>query len=120
MVSPNELKNGHFFRGPHELKTQPLLDRYGNNLESFITAAERVGGEGLGMADAAYRFIALPKIPIHYLFWKGDEEFVSRISILFDHSIENHIPVDIIWGLVTLVSDAILSLPSSSSIVKTC
>ena len=120
MVSPNELKTGHFFRGPHELKTQPLLVRYGNDLEGFKKAAEFAGGEELGLADAAYRFEALPKIPLHYLFWKGDEEFGPRLSVLFDRSIEYHLAADMIWGLVTLVSESILSLPSSSSADKAC
>lgn len=120
MVSVKELKTGHFFKGPHELKTQPLLDRYGNDLGSLKKAAERAGGEELGLADAAYRFAAFPKIPLHYLFWKGDEEFAPRLSVLFDRSIEHHIPADVIWGLVTLVSDAILSPPSSLSAEKAC
>ena len=113
MVSAKELRTGHFFKGPHELKTQPLLDLYGNDLEGFKKAAERAGGEDLGLADAAYKFEAFPKIPLHYLFWKKDEEFDPRLSVLFDRSIEYHIPADIIWGLVTLVSDEILSLPST-------
>ena len=120
MVSAKELRTGHFFTGPHELKTQPLLNRHGNDLEGFKKAAERAGGEDLGLADAAYKFEALPKIPLHYLFWKGDEEFDPRLSVLFDRSIEYHLAADIIWGLVTLVSDAILSLPSSSSAEKAC
>ena len=119
MISVKELKTGHFFRGPHELKTQPLLDRYGKDLEGFKKAAECAGGEELNLADAAYRFVALPKVPLHYLFWKGDEEFDPRLSVLFDRSIEYHIPADIIWGLVTLVSDTILSFSSSSNAEKT-
>ena len=120
MISVKELKTGHFFTGPHELKTQPLLDRYGNDLEGLRKAAERAGGEELGLADAAYRFVALPKIPLHYLFWKGDDEFSPCLSVLFDRSIEYHIPADVIWGLVTLVSDVILSLPPSSNAEKAC
>jgi hypothetical protein len=118
MVSAKELRTGHFFKGPHELKTQPLLNRYGNDLEGFRKAAERAGGEELVLADAAYRFEALPKIPLHYLLWKGDEEFSPRLSVLFDRSIEYHLAADAIWGLVTLVSDAILSVSSSSSAEK--
>lgn len=116
MVSANELKTGHFFTGPHELKTQPILERYGNDVEGFKKAAERVGGEAMDLADAAYRFKALPKIPLHYLFWKGDEEFEPRLSVLFDRSVEYHLAADIIWGLVTLVSDALLAFPSSFSL----
>jgi hypothetical protein len=120
MVSAKELKTGHFFRGPHDLKTEPILDRYGNDLEAFKKAAENAGGVELGLADAAYRFMAFPRIPLHYLFWKGDEEFDPRLSVLFDRSIEYHLPADMIWGLVTLVSDAILEFPSSSRAEKVC
>lgn len=120
MVSVKELRTGNFFKGPHDLKTQALLDCYGNDLKGFKKAAECAGGEELSLADAAYRFAALPKIPLHYLFWRGDEEFDPRLSILFDRSIEYHLPADIIWGLVTLVSDAILSLPSFSNAENAC
>ena len=108
MVSVKELKTGHFFTGPHELRIQPLLDLYGDDLEGFKEAAERVGGEILDLADAGYKFEALPKVPLYYLFWKGDEEFRPRLSVLFDRSVEHHLPADAIWGLVALVSDVLL------------
>lgn len=114
MVSVKELKNAHFFTGPHELKIQPLLDRYGNDLEGFKKAAERVGGEILDLSDAGYKFEAFPKVPLYYLFWKGDEEFKPRLSVLFDRSIEHHLAADAIWGLVNLISDVLLSFPLSS------
>ena len=108
MVSVQELKGGHFFRGPHELKVRPLLVRYRNDLEGFKRAAEDIGGKALELADAAYELFAFPKVPLYYLFWKGDEEFEPRLSILFDRSIEQHLAPDAIWGLVNLVSDMLL------------
>ena len=108
MVGVQELKSAHFFQGPHELKVRSLLERYGNDLDGFKRAAERLGSEVLGLADAAYKVSAFPKVPIYYLFWKGDQEFKSRLSILFDRSIEHHLAADAIWGLVNLVSDALL------------
>jgi hypothetical protein len=108
MVGVQELKSAHFFQGPHELKVRPLLERYGNDLDGFKKAAERLGSEVLYLADAAYKVSAFPKVPIYYLFWKGDQEFESRLSILFDRSIEHHLAADAIWGLVNLVSDALL------------
>jgi hypothetical protein len=109
LVSIKELKSGHFFTGPHELKIQPLLDLYGNDLDRFKEAAERARGEALDLADAAYMFQAFPKVPLYYLLWKGDEEFEPRLSILFDRTIEHHLAADAIWGLVNLVSDVLLS-----------
>ncbi|UCD89256.1 MAG: DUF3786 domain-containing protein [Desulfobacterales bacterium] len=104
MIGVNDLKDAHFFQGPHVLKVAPLVDRYGNDLEGFKKASESLDGEPLDMADLAYKFSPLPKIPLYYLLWEGDEEFQANLSILFDRSIEKHLPADAIWGLVNLVS----------------
>lgn len=109
MISVQELKSAHFFSGPHELKIRPLLIRYGEDFEGFKKAAERVGGDVLKLADIAYEFLVFPKVPLYYLFWKGDEEFQPTLSILFDRSIEYHLAADAIWGLVNLVSGILIS-----------
>jgi hypothetical protein len=108
MISVKDLKSAHFFKGPHELKIRPLLDRYGYDIDGFKKSADRLGGKTLDMADTAYRFLVFPKVPLYYLFWRGDQEFKPRLSVLFDRSIENHLAPDTIWGLVTLVSDLLL------------
>jgi hypothetical protein len=109
MISVQELKTAHFFTGPHELKVKPLLKRYGNDLAGFKQAAEGIGGEVLDLADAAYKILAFPKVPLYYLLWAGDDEFDPRLSILFDRSIEHHLAADAIWGLVNLVSDILIN-----------
>jgi len=108
MISVNDLKDAHFFQGPHTLKTAPVLERYGNDLAGFKRAAEKLDGKPLDLADAAYRLSPLPKIPLYYLLWEGDDEFQPNLSILFDRSIEHHLSADGIWGLVILVSKALL------------
>ncbi len=108
MISVKDLKDAQFFQGPHTLKTTPVLERYGDDLAGFKLAAEKLDGEPVDLADAAYRLTPLPKIPLYYLLWEGDEEFKPNLSILFDRSIERHLSADAIWGLVILVSDALL------------
>ena len=108
LVSVQELNCFHFFQGSHELKVRPLLERYGNDLNGFKKAAESLGGEVLDLADAAFKVPAFPKVPLYYLLWEDDQEFKSRLSILFDRSIEHHLAADAIWGLVNLVSDTLL------------
>jgi hypothetical protein len=117
MVSVEGLKDAQFFHGPHELMVQPLLDRCANDLNGFKKAAEDLEGEILRLADVAFRVWALPKIPIYYLFWEGDEEFEARLSILFDRSIEYHLSADAIWGLVNSVSHILVV--GSQSFFKT-
>lgn len=108
MVSVSDLKDAHFFQGPHTLKTGSVLERYGKDVAGFKKAAESLNGEPLDLADAAYKFSPLPKTPLYYLLWEGDDEFEPHLSILFDRSIERHLPADAIWGLVNLVSNELI------------
>jgi hypothetical protein len=109
MISVSDLKDAHFFQGPHTLKKGPILKRYGRDLTGFKIAAKSLDGEFLDLADAAYKFSPLPKIPLYYLLWEGDDEFDPHLSILFDRSIERHFTADAVWGLVNLVSNELLT-----------
>ena len=108
MVSVQQLKTSHFFQGPHQLNIDPLIRRFGNDAEGFKSAALNIGGELQNLADASFKILTFPKVPLYYLLWRGDEEFNPRLSVLFDGSIEKHLSADAIWGLVSLVSDALL------------
>lgn len=110
MISVHELKDAHFFQGPHALPLSPVLKQYGNDLRGFKDAAMKIGGEAVDFADAAYRFFPFPKIPIYCLLWEGDEEFEPNISVLFDRTIEQHLAADAILGTVNLVAGALLNV----------
>jgi len=109
IVGPKDLKEGHFFQGPHELKTAPLLERFGSDGQGFRQSAESLGGDPVDMADAAYRLKPFPRVNLYYLLWEGDEEFPPRMSVLFERSIEETLAADAIWGLVNRVSTALLT-----------
>lgn len=111
LISLHELKTAHFFQGPHELNLDGLLLRFGRDLEGFGRAAESLGGERRNLADAAYRIAPFPKVPLYYLLWQGDEEFDPRVSVLFDRTVEKFLSADALWGLVNLVTDALLRAP---------
>ena len=108
IVSAKDLKEGHFFHGPHALKVEGLIKRYGHDLSGFKTAAENLRGEPVEMADAAFKVLPFPRVPLYFLIWEGDEEFKPRVNVLFDRSIEEVFAADGIWGLVNRVSTAFL------------
>jgi len=60
------------------------------------------------MADAAGRLLPFPRIPLYFLMWFSDEEFPSRLRVLFDRSIERFLPADAIWALVNRVARALV------------
>ena len=108
IVGVKDLKESHFFQGPHALQTEPLIKRYGQDLQGFKDAVEFLEGHPVDMADVAYELLPFPRIPLYYLFWEGDQEFDPGISVLFDRSIESVFAADAIWGLVSRVSTAVL------------
>lgn len=109
LVAPEGLKEAHYFRGPHALDLEPLLDRYGNDAKGFGDAVLSLGGRLLTMAsDVAGEIWPFPRVPFTYLLWVGDDEFPAKISVLFDRSIEKVFSASAIWTLVKVVSRALL------------
>jgi hypothetical protein len=106
IVGIKDLKEGHFFTGPHELCLSPLLERYGDDLDGFRRTGTILHGNPMEMADAAFRLLPFPRLPLYYLLWVGDVEFKPRIQVLVDRSIEKTLPADAIWALINRVSAA--------------
>jgi hypothetical protein len=107
IVGLQDLKESHFFAGPHELQTDPVLERYGKNPAAFRQAVASLDGRMTDMADAAGRLLPFPRIPLYFLMWFADEEFPARLRVLFDRSIERFLPADAIWALVNRVARAL-------------
>ncbi len=109
MVAGSEIKGGDFFfRGPHALFIRPLEKRFGHDAQSFLEAGLRLGGGETDFGDASFRLWPLPKIPLGYILWLADEEFPARVVVTFDASVEEHLPLDVIWALVNQVGGALL------------
>ncbi len=107
IVGLQDLKESHFFVGPHELRTAGVLERYGTDPDGFKQAVMALGGQPVDMADAAGRLLPFPRIPLYFLMWFADEEFPARLRVLFDRSIEAFLPADAIWALVNRVATAL-------------
>ncbi len=104
-----------FFRGPHVLARQPIIERFGRDAGEFRRAALSLGGRPLDFGDAAFRFQALPRIPLDYIFWAEDEEFPARLTIAFDPTVSCHLPLDVVWALVNLTTRRLVEAGSESS-----
>jgi hypothetical protein len=111
IVGVKDLKEAHFFQGPHTLRTEPLIKRYGNDLKGFKQAAEYLSGKPKDMADAAYKLAPFPRINLYFLLWLGDAEFPPKITVLLDRPIERVLAADAIWALINRVTTALLEGP---------
>ena len=100
-VSEKDLKGGAtFFRGLHSLQVEDLENLYGKNPDAFLNAGRKLGGSEILYGDKGFALEVLPKVPFAYILWKGDQEFPPRIGVLFDSTVESHLPLDVIWCLV--------------------
>src|SRR3972149_1641966 len=88
-------------RAPHAPRPRPL------------PAAAGVGGrEPLPLGDVAARSPALPRVPIAYALWRGDEEFPPGASVVFDASVEGYLDAEVVTVLAELVTRPCLPLHS--------
>lgn len=95
-VSFSELPEGRMYeRAFHGYSGLELTKAFGLDLEGFKLASERAGGAPIDMGGAAFRFEALPRVPILVNYWCGDEEFPSTCKLLFDRCAGHYLPTDV-------------------------
>ncbi len=107
-VSEKELSSSEFFRGIHRLRTDAVINRYGNKPDALIESAQIFGGfETRDSGDAALMLWIFPRIPLKLILWCGDDELESALTVMFDQSIDHLLPGDAIWALVQMVCEAL-------------
>jgi len=110
-LSEKDIKGGEmFFRGPHALPLAEVTEKFGQDPEAFVRAGKRLGGVEMLYGDKAFGLDVFPKIPLVYVFWKGDKEFPPRIQVLFDETIQDHFPLDVVWCSVSEVNRRLVGL----------
>ncbi|MFQ5924720.1 MAG: DUF3786 domain-containing protein [Dehalococcoidia bacterium] len=74
---------------------RPLIDAFGNDTEGFRHASLAIGGTPMTRTgDAAFRFLALPKIPMGCILYLGDEELPPSVNMLFDAAAPHYLPTE--------------------------
>jgi hypothetical protein len=107
-VSEKDIKGGAaFFRGPHTLPTDWISKRFENDIAAFRQACEKLGGLPLGFGDSSFSFQITPAVPVAVVYWQGDEEFPSETKLLFDRTIDRHLPLDIVFALAVEICQAV-------------
>ncbi len=65
---------------------KPIL-RFFKGASDFVKAGVASGWKPYEFGDASLWIMALPKVPLVFVFWEGDEEFESTLDVLFDKTI---------------------------------
>jgi hypothetical protein len=99
-VAFRELPDGLFYAQAFAGHAEQLLaQRYGADLDAFQRACGALRGMPLDLADASFRFQALPRLAVAVLLWTGDEEFPGRARMLFDAAAGHYLPTEDLSGI---------------------
>lgn len=84
-VSFKEIEAGQFYYPAfYEGAIKPIIKKFGSDPEKLVAAVVRIGGKVIKMGDVAVEIPVFPDIFIRVIMWKGDEEFGSEATMLFD------------------------------------
>jgi hypothetical protein len=99
-VTFRELPHGLFYAQAFAGHAEGLLaEKFGTNPDRFRRQALAMGGTPLDLANASFRFQALPRFAIAALLWTGDDEFPGQARILFDASAGHYLPTEDLSGI---------------------
>lgn len=91
-VAFGELPSGSIYVLPFNNRSiKPLVATFGANPQKIVVAGLSMGGWKENMGDAAVTVPILPKIPVTFVLWEGDDEFQPSGNILFDVSAPSHL-----------------------------
>ena len=94
-ISFSELPDGNFYNQAFQSYTgRKRYLTYLDDQVSYERAATNLDGHRFSLADASFKFQALPRVPLLVVFWLGDEDFPSSFQILFDASARHYLPTD--------------------------
>lgn len=94
-VSFRHLPGGEIYTEPFRRRAvTPFLQTFGSDPDSFIRAAAALGGirskgSGIGLVIPV-----LPRVPINFTLWPGDDELPASAAILFDSQAASYLPTE--------------------------
>lgn len=95
-VAYRELPGAHLFEKRfQQMSAGPLSAAFGQDAEAFRRVGLAVGGTPMDRTgDAAFRFLALPRLPVACILNLGEDEIPPAVNVLFDASAPEYLPTE--------------------------
>jgi len=71
-----------------------LMNIFGNKPQTLLQAGTLLGGTSATCGDYGVQINVLPRLPIIYALWAGDDEFMPRATVLFDATAPFYLPTE--------------------------
>jgi hypothetical protein len=111
LVPYKEIPGGMLYAGVFARRAvEPLIPVFGQSPGRFLDAGFRLGAHKAEYGDVSFELMALPRIPITYILWKGDEEFPPTVQLLFDRSVEGYLSLEDIVVVGEMATSRLIAL----------
>ncbi len=107
-VSLGGLPNGSFYEQAYSGNV--LARAFRGRPADLKRAAESLGGEPLTLGDLAFRYLALPRIPLALVYWSGGDEFPDSAQVLFDRSASHYHHLEMLAHLGSLLCEKVIAV----------
>ena len=108
-VAYRQLPGASLFEQKLQSAIVPLARAFDNDLELFRKAGLALGGTPMSRTgDAAFRFLALPRLPMACIFHRGEEELPPSFNILYDGAACFYLPTEDLQLLGIYLSQALI------------
>lgn len=94
----NVITHGHYFHGNLQEETgDPYARLFEADPRAFEAACQKLGGRKMPGADISYAIELLDGLQILVQLWYGDEEFPSRLRLLWDENTNRYLRYETTW-----------------------
>jgi hypothetical protein len=94
-ISYRHLPGGEIYMEPFQRRAViPFLQAFGYQPELFEQAALSLGGYRAPMGKPGMVVPVLPRVPLAFVLWPGDDEFAPTANILFDARAASYLPTE--------------------------
>jgi hypothetical protein len=106
-IAYRHLPGGDIYNDPFQKRAvNPFLKTFGDRPEDFKKAAAALGGVPLAHSGISMVVPVLPRVPICFTIWPGDEEMSASANILFDQAAPAYLPTEDYAHLPAIVTGA--------------
>ncbi len=94
-IAYRHLPGGDIYIDPFKKRAiNPFLNAFSEKPELFRKAATALGGYELSKSGISMVIPVLPRVPICFVLWPGDDEIPSSANILFDEAASSYLPTE--------------------------
>jgi hypothetical protein len=111
LIPYKEISGGMLYAGVFARRAvEVLIPAFGQSQDRFLDAGLRLGGRQAEHGDVSFVLAALPRVPMTYILWKGDEEFPATVQLLFDKSVEGYLSLEDIVVVGEMATSRLIAL----------